>query len=71
MMVVDRNMYEQVKMIFNVDFKTFSSTIKECICWCMSFIEIKMHGTPIKIKNYFLTYLLSYLLHVAESFLRI
>ena len=28
MMVVDRNMYEQVKVIFNVNFKTLSSLIK-------------------------------------------
>ena len=28
MMVVDRNMLEQVKVTFNVDFKTLSSLIK-------------------------------------------
>jgi len=28
MMVLDRNMLEQVKMIFNVNFKTLSSLIK-------------------------------------------
>jgi len=28
MMVVDRNMWEQVKVIFNVNFKTLSSVIK-------------------------------------------
>jgi len=28
MMVLDRNMYEQVKVIFNVNFKTLSSLIK-------------------------------------------
>jgi len=35
-------------VIFNVNFKTFSILIYECICWCMNFIDIKMHGTMIK-----------------------
>ena len=27
-------------LIFNVNFKTLSSLITECICWCMNFTEI-------------------------------
>ena len=31
MMVVDRNMQEQVKVIFNINFKTLSSSIKSAL----------------------------------------
>jgi len=29
---------------FNVDFKTFSKFNKNCICWCVNYIDIRMHG---------------------------
>jgi len=42
MMVVlkDRNMYENVDVVFNVNFKNVMKFNKECFCWCMDFIEI-------------------------------
>ena len=48
MMVVDWNRQEQVKVSFNVNFKTLVMFNKKCICWYMNFIDIKMQGTMIK-----------------------
>jgi len=47
-MVVDRNMSEQVKGIFKVNFKTLLTLIKCEFFWCKDFINIKMKGTAMK-----------------------
>jgi len=43
-----RNMYEQVEVIFECKFQNSIKFNKECICWCMDFIDIKMLGKTIK-----------------------
>jgi len=39
MMVVDRNMYEQVKLIFNVKFKTSSNLTKSAFVGVWTLLE--------------------------------
>jgi len=33
---------------FNVNFKNSSKFNKQCICWCVNYIDFRMHGATIK-----------------------
>ena len=54
-------------MIFNVNFKTFVDFIKERICWCVNFIDIKIQGTKDKKNHYRYIYHHHHHHHVLEE----
>ena len=37
-------------MYFNVNLKLLTKLINSCFCWCVNYVDFKMHGATIKKK---------------------